>query len=257
MAYVLKIALEHIQPPIWRRVRVPGSITFEELHRVIQAAFGWQSYHLYNFECGNVVVTEEEPDFSYAEVYGPKVECRDPLTTQINALFDSHDTCRYVYDFGDNWRHEIVVEKRLKDGKRYSTPLCLDGARSRPPEDVGGVGGYADFLETIGGQAKRKAKEYLEWAEKDTGGRRFDPEYFYANEVNAVVAHVLEDTPDAAHRLLATKKGLRGTLRLGLPGPWVVAGDQAYSWERLGRLLSQFEDEDPITITVAPGGRRR
>ncbi|MEW5898694.1 MAG: plasmid pRiA4b ORF-3 family protein, partial [Bacillota bacterium] len=89
-----------------------------------------------------------------------------------------------------NWRHEVDLEKILpaEEGRRY--PVCVDGARHRPPEDVGGVSGYEEFLRIISDPGHPEHDDYLVWAEKDTGGRKFDPEYFYINEVNRALAKV-------------------------------------------------------------------
>ena len=159
--------------------------------------------------------------------------------------------------FGDSWDHEIVVEKRLKENKRNSVPVCLGGARHRPPEDVGGLGGYQHFLDTIRNGTDRERRELLEWAEKDTGGRLFDPEYFYINEVNAKLEHVLEDTPEAAQELLSNGEGLCGILKYGWFGPIIEVGRERYTWDRLGYLVSMLDDNVPITIRIGPNKRRR
>ncbi|MBB6444532.1 hypothetical protein HNR53_001140 [Bacillus benzoevorans] len=96
----------------------------------------------------------------------------------------------YEYDFGDSWYHEIIVEDKVICTQEIHVPICLDGERNRPPEDVGGTGGYEDFLSIIGNPQNIEYEETLEWAEKDTGGRKFDPEYFYRREINSRLAKV-------------------------------------------------------------------
>ncbi len=257
MAYQIKVTISEIEPPIWRRLRVPGSITFEELHAVIQAAFGWLNYHLYRFEFDGIVVVDDDPDYTTAELWGEGVERLDPDKTVISTLLDKHDKCLYEYDFGDSWNHEIVVEKRLKENKKYSIPVCLAGARHRPPEDVGGVGGYELFMESIRDEDDPEREENLQWAEKDTGGRLFDPEYFHIDEVNHKLEYVLEDTPEYAHRLLTEGEGLIGTLKVGWFGPYVEAFGERYAWDRLGDLISMLDDGLPITIKVGQARRGR
>lgn len=93
-------------------------------------------------------------------------------------------TDRSAYDFGDSWRHEIVIEDIDTLDEEINHPQCIDGARNRPPEDVGGIGGYESFLEIINDNSHPNYEHMLLWAEKDTGGRKFDPDYFYKNEVN-------------------------------------------------------------------------
>ncbi|HHW39724.1 MAG TPA: plasmid pRiA4b ORF-3 family protein [Syntrophomonadaceae bacterium] len=187
--YQLKITLLEIEPPIWRRILVPQNITFYKLHKIIQASFGWQDYHLFNFDLGDVVVHIPDPDYAPGELYGGKKEL-NAKRTKIDELLVERKRCTYTYDFGDKWQHEVVLEKTLeaKEGRHY--PLCIAGARHRPPEDVGGVGGYQEFLGVIRNPKHPEYNNYLLWAEKDTGGRKFDPEYFYINEVNRALARI-------------------------------------------------------------------
>lgn len=181
----------------------------------------------------------------------------EPDAQLIGAFLKEGDECVYKYDFGDGWVHDIVVEKQLKELKKYETPVCLGGARHRPPEDVGGLGGYAHFLQSIRNPKHPEREDLLRWAQKDTGGRLFDPEYFYIDEVNSRLEHVLTDTPEFARTLLSGAQGLAGVLESGWSGPCVRAGDQVFDWDRLGRLVSMLGDEEPITIQVGAPSRRR
>jgi len=187
--YQLKITLKDIKPPIWRRVLVPQNITFYKLHKIIQAAFGWQDYHLFDFDFGDVAVHIPDPDYAPGELHGGIKEL-NAKRTKIDGLLVERRKCIYIYDFGDDWRHEVVLEKILpvEEGKRY--PVCIDGARHRPPEDVGGVPGYEEFLSIIRNPRHPEHDDYLVWAEKDTNGRKFDPEYFYINEINRALAKI-------------------------------------------------------------------
>ena len=96
----------------------------------------------------------------------------------------------YQYDFGDSWEHEIIIEKIAEAEEGVHYPFCLDGERHHPPEDVGGIGGYETFLEAISDKYHEEYNEMLVCAEKDTGGRKFDPEYFYLNEVNRALMKI-------------------------------------------------------------------
>ncbi|WP_313884866.1 plasmid pRiA4b ORF-3 family protein [Desulfofundulus sp. TPOSR] len=194
VVYQLKITLQEIEPPIWRRVLVPAGITFYKLHKIIQAAFGWQDYHLFDFDFGDVVVHIPDPDYAPGELYGGAKEL-NAKRTKIDALLSERKKCVYTYDFGDNWRHDVILETIMpvEEGRRY--PVCVAGARHRPPEDVGGVSGYEEFLRIIRDPGHPEYNDYLVWAEKDTGGRKFDPEYFYINEVNRALAKIKSTTP--------------------------------------------------------------
>ncbi|OPL08651.1 MAG: hypothetical protein AVO34_14100 [Firmicutes bacterium ML8_F2] len=187
--YQLKITMQEIEPPIWRQILVPSGITFLKLHRIIQAAFGWEDYHLFNFDFGDAVVHVPDPDYAPGELYGGAKEL-NAKKTKIDDLLCEQKKCVYTYDFGDNWQHEVRPEKILpaEEGRLY--PVCTAGARHRPPEDVGGVPGYEEFLSIISDPSHPEHNDYLVWAEKDTGGRKFDPEYFYINEINRRLAKI-------------------------------------------------------------------
>ena len=81
---------------------------------------------------------------------------------------------RYKYDFGDDWEHEVLFEgyPPVEKGRKY--PLCLEGQRACPPEDVGGVYGYQEYLETLGNP------EHAEWDETSEWRGPYRPEHFDA-----------------------------------------------------------------------------
>lgn len=248
VAYRIRISIMGIESPVWRRLRVPGHITFGQLHRIIQVAFGWLDYHLYSFKFGNAVVTEPSADFPSSELYGEEAEMYDPAVTLVSQLLDKYKQGIYEYDFGDSWLHEIVVEKKLRDTKANARPVCLAGARHRPPEDVGGLGGYQEFLQTIGETRNPERKNMLAWAEKDTRGRLFDPEYFSLEEINRRLAYALEDDRERAEELLASGPGLVGTLKFGWWEPYIEMDGHKYTWERIGDLLAWLEEGVIISI---------
>jgi hypothetical protein len=247
MEYVIKVTIIGLHPPIWRRLRVRGSLTFAQLHRVLQEAFGWLDYHLYRFVFDGLEVVEEDPYSPASEPGEERLQQVDPAETAIGPLFEGHHRCVYEYDFGDSWKHEIVVERKLP--RSHGAPECLAGARHRPPEDVGGVDGYERFLASIRDKADPERDGNLAWAAKDTGGRLFDPEYFYLDETNARLRHVLEDTPEAAASLFLRRGGLTGELKVGWCEPVVIVGGEPYSWERLGTLLLMLDEDDLVVTT--------
>ncbi len=89
----------------------------------------------------------------------------------------------YLYDFGDRWEHDIVVERILLHEKDVDYARCLDGRRACPPEDVGGVWGYADSVKAIRNPRHPEHDEMLAWA-----GGQFDPEEFDLNAVNGMLS---------------------------------------------------------------------
>lgn len=168
--YQLKITLLDTKPPIWRRVLVPADITLDALHEVIQAAFGWWNYHLHDFEFGRTRYGVPDVD----DWNPPK----DERKAKLAALATEGTTFRYTYDFGDNWRHKIVVEKILSSAPDARAPSCIDGRRACPPEDCGGPWGYEELLAVLADPTHVDHAERLEWVGGQIDPDRFDPSDF-------------------------------------------------------------------------------
>lgn len=170
--YQLKITLKDSQPPIWRRVQVPGDVSLAKLHRIIQEVMGWSDSHLHQFLVGATYYGVPDPDDLSETKNEKSVRLGELVTKPRQRLL-------YEYDFGDDWEHEVVVEKILDADPGVRYPVCLGGARARPPEDCGGIFGYADFLEAIRDPKHEQHDEMLEWI-----GGEFDPEAFDLETVN-------------------------------------------------------------------------
>jgi len=174
--YQIKVTLRHSKPPIWRRIQVPADVNLATLHRILQAVMGWADYHLHQFIIDDDCYGEPHPDY---EVWGP--EMRDERRAELGRLVPEEGLkFLYEYDFGDGWEHDLLVEKILPPEPGAGYPRCLKGKRACPPEDVGGVWGYADFLEVIRDPDHPEHEEWLEWV-----GGEFEPEVFDMEEVNA------------------------------------------------------------------------
>lgn len=160
--YRFKISLENTRPPIWRRLETKD-VTLEELHGLIQTAMGWENSHLHQFRIGDTLWTDPRcmehdlDDLGAISYAGVRIS---DLVSQQGTKLRIH----YEYDFGDSWEHLIVLEKvtDAQPGVRY--PRCLDGDRACPPEDVGGVWGFADFLEAITDANHPQHEDLLEWS---------------------------------------------------------------------------------------------
>jgi len=169
--YQVKMTLQHIRPPIWRRVQMNGC-PLDELHEIIQVCMGWDDEHLHAFEI-------EGEQYAYFEDANP-YEYRDSRKVGLRDLAERGcHRFMYEYDFGDGWRHVIDIEKTLpaEQGVRY--PRCVKGARACPPEDSGGPYGYPHFLDKVLDPEHEEHEEALEWV-----GGEFDPEEFGLDEVN-------------------------------------------------------------------------
>jgi len=152
--YQLKIVLIDIEPPIWRRIQVPGKMLLCCVHDAFQAVMGWTDSHLHNFEKDGSHWGVPEYDDLIDE---SKVQLAKLLKAEGESMI-------YVYDFGDNWRHEVVLEKIIPVDDLVKNPICLDGARRCPPEDVGGVSGYERFLEVIFDPTHEDYEHFVGWA---------------------------------------------------------------------------------------------
>ncbi|MBI2855057.1 MAG: plasmid pRiA4b ORF-3 family protein [Chloroflexi bacterium] len=178
--FQLKVTLKEIRPPIWRRFLVPADISLHGLHLVLQKVMGWSNYHLYEFEIAGKEYGEPDPDVDFGE--SDIVNAKRTKLWKVLPAVGSKFT--YTYDFGDDWRHELLVEKVLPSGEDRSYPVCLGGKRNCPPEDCGGPWGYEDLLSVIHDPSHEDHYDKMTWL-----GGRFDPEAFDLEEVNRALAH--------------------------------------------------------------------
>jgi hypothetical protein len=173
----LKVTLREVNPSVWRRIRIPGSTYLDELHLMIQAAMGWQNCHLHRFVINDREYGEPDPDFDDPPIHDEVQFTLRQLVRRAGRHF------LYEYDFGDGWVHDVTVEKIIAPDPATEYPICVDGARACPPEDVGGVFGYEEFLEALADPKHEEHESYLEWV-----GGVFEPEEFDIDEVNGVLA---------------------------------------------------------------------
>ena len=138
--YQMKVTLMDSKPPIWRRIQVPSDISLSKLHHILQAVMGWTDSHLHQFVAGDKIYGVPDPDYGFEVINERRVKLSQ-MAKGEKAKF------RYEYDFGDNWQHQLLVEKVLPAEPGVHYPRCLTGKRACPPEDCGGVWGYSTFLE--------------------------------------------------------------------------------------------------------------
>jgi len=170
--YQLKITLRGVQPPIWRRVQIKDC-TLSELHEIIQMAMGWDFSHLYSFEVNRI-------DYGNPEMTGDDLDMEDDRRAKLSRLVRGEKfKFRYTYDFGDNWEHEILVEKILPPEEGRAYPVCVDGKRACPPEDVGGTWRYMELIEAVRDPDHERHEEF-----KDDFKDELDPEAFNIDAVN-------------------------------------------------------------------------
>jgi hypothetical protein len=183
--YQFKITLMNSKPPIWRRIQVKDG-TLDKLHEHIQTAMGWTNSHLHQFKIDGIRHGDPElldDDFEH-------LECIDSTVTKLSEIVPKDGkqfSFLYEYDFGDSWHHEIVFEGCLRAETGTLYPICVEGQRACPPEDVGGVFGFERFLAVRGDPKHAEHEMYAEW------GAGFDPDAFDAKEATKDMRRGLPD----------------------------------------------------------------
>ena len=171
--FELRVTLRHVEPAVWRSLRVPADVPLSVVHEVLQAAFGWKNCHLHDFRVGDIrfgMVDTDDEMFSVDERAAP-----------LGAVARAGSKLVYLYDFGDDWEHDIVVER--VDHRGDEAIRCTGGARACPPEDCGGPPGYAHMLEVLANPKDEEHEEVKQWLP-----RAFDPAKFDLSAVNKKLA---------------------------------------------------------------------
>lgn len=164
-AYRVRITLSGVKPPVWRRLVLPGTWHLGKIHDAVQMSMGWSGGHLHEFTRGDKRWGQPAPDWDM----GGGV-LREELTRLHEVVPAAGDQLTYTYDFGDDWRHVLVVEELLPPQR---TATCMAGKGACPPEDCGGPWGYQNLLEAIDDPQHPEHAELLEWV-----GGPLDPEDF-------------------------------------------------------------------------------
>jgi hypothetical protein len=207
-AYIIKIELEESNPLIWRRVIMPAGATFNRLHDVIQrvsnfqSGYPYESYHFFEFDLteDQKRVTDNEEAYQEHQYYKKnkglfeerlrtmppemqkfekryqeslKIEVRKPASLKIDDYLEKYKEIRYAYDFGDNWQFVVKLEQ-IVDDYYFGYPTLLDGGETAPPEDVGGMHGFYEFLEAYHDKKHPEHKDMKAWAES-LHFREYDP----------------------------------------------------------------------------------
>jgi hypothetical protein len=173
--YQIKVQLLGVtKPPVWRRLQVPADLSLDQLHDVIQAAMGWYDCHLHMFSDGSREYGIPDLELGYLDE-------RKVYLSQVVA--DVGDKLRYTYDFGDNWDHDVTLEKILPDSAELTGSFCTAGKGACPPEDCGGVWGYEELKAKLADPDAEDHEDLLEWLGLASGDD-FDAKEFSTEEVN-------------------------------------------------------------------------
>lgn len=172
-AYQVKIVLRDVEPPVWRRVVLPGHWNLGVVHTAVQAAMGWEDSHLHQFEAGDARYGPPDP-------YGDAGQVRSERAARLHEVVsDEGESLLYWYDFGDDWYHDLVVEQVLPPQQHAQ---CLDGAGACPPEDCGGPWGYVELLAAVADPQHPQHDELRGWV-----GGGFDPGAFDAAQADKLL----------------------------------------------------------------------
>jgi hypothetical protein len=169
----LRVVLADTDPPVWRRLLLNTSDTFEDLHGAIQLAMGWEDYHLHEFRVGDlrIGIDDGEDDDS--------AETIDETTASLGDVLGAGARFAYEYDFGDSWIHDVEVEMLEEVAVELDYPVCVAGERACPPEDCGGISGYEEFLLVLSDPDHAHHSEFVRQAQG------FDPTVFSLARANA------------------------------------------------------------------------
>lgn len=154
------------KPPVWRRVQLRADTRLDQLHEILQAALGWENYHLHAFSFGEEEFGPRDPELG--------LDFSDERRVTLGELTDIGARLRYTYDFGDNWEHEILVEDLLDPDPETRYPILVAAKGACPPEDCGGTWGYADLKEILADAGHDEHPERLEWLGLENASQ-FDP----------------------------------------------------------------------------------
>lgn len=206
-AYIINIELVGSDPLIWRRVIMPAGATFNRLNDVIQnvtnflSGYPYDAYHLFEFDLGDLIVSNDEEaylehkgyranesfykerlknipeEFREFEIHHQerlKIEVRKPATLKIDEYLEKNRKIKYEYDFGDGWEFLIKLEDIVYD-YYFGFPTLLDGGETAPPEDVGGLYGFYEFLKIYNDQSHPEHEQLKVWADS-LSFKEYDPE---------------------------------------------------------------------------------
>lgn len=176
IVFRFRLQLLEIEPPIWRCLEVPANFTFLQLHRVIQAALGWEDCHLHLFQAAKTRIGDPNPEWD--------LDCLDEGELRLGE-FPLHlgNELEYEYDFGDGWRHLLLLEGMFLAEEGVSYPRCTAGEGACPPEDCGGPFGYAGMLEALADPTHPEHELWTGWL-----AEAFDPDAFDLEATNAQLA---------------------------------------------------------------------
>ena len=179
MIYQIQISLNGSKPKIWRRLLIPADLLLSDFHKLIQTTMGWTNSHLHQFIKLGIFYSQRYENDDYWEEMD-NVDYSDIKVFDL--LQKEKESITYEYDFGDSWEHTILLEKILPNDEKSKLPICLAGKMNCPPEDCGGIWGYAAMLDILTQPDHEEYEHCYEWFDDD-----FDPKHFDKDEINQML----------------------------------------------------------------------
>ena len=152
------------KPPVWRQLQLRADTRLDQLHEILQAALGWENYHMHVFSFGEEEFGVPDSELGFS----------DERRVTLGELIDVGARFRYTYDFGDDWQHEILVEYLLDPDPDVHYPILVAAKGACPPEDCGSAWGYANLKEILADPSHDEHQEMLEWLGLNDASE-FDP----------------------------------------------------------------------------------
>jgi len=180
--YEIRISLKHSKPRIYRKIQINSNTELKDLYMYILTLFGWSGGHLHQYETNDGLFYSDKKDF---EGYFDCDDIRDYKNVKISKFLKNvKDDLLLIYDFGDDWLHEIRLDKIFDYvSEDEFKQVCIDGKMASPPEDCGGLYGYYDLLETLSDENNEEHKDMMEWME-ECGYENFNENEFYIESIN-------------------------------------------------------------------------
>ena len=150
----IKVTLRGSRPPIWRRLEVLSGTSLEQLHHIMQEAFGWENCHMWVFSTALGEFGIPDRELGHRSASAKKLHDVAP---------QAGDRIGYTYDFGDNWEHDILIEAVTATEPDTTYARCITGRRAGPPEDCGGIWGYENLLQILADPGDEEHYDRLEW----------------------------------------------------------------------------------------------
>ena len=167
--YLLRVELKDVKPTIWRQIWVESQMSLIQLHHIFQLAMGWTDAHLHSFTIHRITYATPRPED------GPDRIVVDERLIRLQMILKPSLEFEYLYDFGDNWRHVVRVEKTEPMDEPQGAAFVEAGAGACPPEDCGGTPGYETVLDHLRNDPEgTDARDFLRWAGEDFDPNRFD-----------------------------------------------------------------------------------